>query len=199
MRHASRSETKCASSAGANCGVTSRSGLTGLFGGNGRPKIRPARATAPSARCCPDRLGRWRLQHGGQADPPSFRPVANSPILAPGLPTGIAPRKRWHCFNLVDTGIRSLSTGRLFQVPWHPVSTGLMTLGTTGPSLPATSLTKINESETVPKRCSRRRLATGGVRVSLVMSRRGCGIAVRQTERNCHCNERSCGKLQGAA
>ena len=56
-----------------------------------------------------------------------------------------------HYFNLVDTGIRALSTGRLSPVLWHPVLTGLLTLCTTGPSLPATSLTKFNESETVPQ------------------------------------------------
>ena len=55
-----------------------------------------------------------------------------------------------HCFNLVDTGIHSLSTGRLPCVPLRPIPTDLMTLGTACPSLPAASLTKINESETVP-------------------------------------------------
>ena len=67
-------------------------------------------------RCCPDRLGRRRLQHGGQADPPLSRPVANIPILAPGLPAGIAPRKRCSRRRLATGGVRLVMlTGAALQ------------------------------------------------------------------------------------
>ena len=46
------------------------------------------------------------------------------------------------CFNLVETGIRLLSTDRLLCVPPHPVPTNLMTLGTACPLLPVDSWPK---------------------------------------------------------